>query len=500
MLTKETALLFTAGGGAAVLAAHDRRNREFTVITYLMVVVAARSALPAVRADQERAAGQGPGTSACSGRSSGSCSTAAGSGSIFDPNSNAHAVVTTWLTLDGASCLACLLALVPGLLLRRTRAVALAFGVQVSNLLRSGYLPYPFVIAMIPFALLTLAGVLDVLWRWSGGVHGILERCRSIAAREPAGANGRASRWSVLVDGKSVDLVDRAVTLGRESPFPVPGEHIGRTVPLLVTDDTRTLSRRHLDLYVEDGSVHVLDHGSTNGTKLMLPDGERVTCVPGVPVPVPDGATVLVGPHRVEVRAVPVRPSARRRLAGAAAEAWSLLVPAARAASGALAVAGVVALAFSAASPWWYGLKDLQTVDRDAGKAAALAWLSGNAGRDDTLVVDDAFWVDLVRSGRPREKVIWFTKLDVDKDVALPTKDPWRSIDYVLLDHQDTLSVHLNNDLSPSRDTHNQFPTIAQALQHGQIVASFGSPEDRAIIWRVDPTRPPARAAPSPRR
>jgi hypothetical protein len=150
-----------------------------------------------------------------------------------------------------------------------------------------------------------------------------------------------------------------------------------------------------------------------------------------------------------------------------------------------LAVASIVAFTVLAWSPWRRGLTDLWTRDSDAGKASALAFLRSTATPNDVLVVDDAFWVDLVRSGHPRAKVIWFTKLDVDRDVKLPGRQPWRDIDYILIDQQDALSVHLNADWTPSKDTELLYPTLGRALAHSSAVASFGTGLNRATVFRV---------------
>nr|WP_239579460.1 glycosyltransferase family 39 protein [Microlunatus panaciterrae] len=355
VLTKETALLFMPALLLLFWQRTDQRNRKFTVTMYMMVVSLLGLMYP-LYAQIKNELWAGPGHVSLQWAIQWQLFDRVGSGSIFDPASTAHKVVTTWLGLDHWSCLACLVAIVPGLLLRRTRAFAVAFAIQVSSLLRNGYLPYPFIIAMIPFAALTFAGVIDILWKWS-----------RVSERLPRHA------WPV----------DRL-----------------RAVASI--------------------TLHI-------GTRLL--------------------------------------------------------------------VAGtVVALSLVVSGPWRYGLEDLWTSNRDAGKAAALSWLKSNVDHEDTLVVDDAFWVDLVRSGHPRKKVIWFTKLDVDKDVALPASQPWRTIDFIALDRQDALSLHLNDDLTPSRDTKNQFPTLAKAIENGRIVASFGAPEDRATIWRVSPPAPPIAA------
>jgi hypothetical protein len=89
------------------------------------------------------------------------------SGSIFDPRSDAHALVNEWLTLDpwllgGALALSSI-----ALARRSTRAVAVAFLIQVVMVLRPGYLPKMYVLGLLPFAALVVAGGSEALWRRS---------------------------------------------------------------------------------------------------------------------------------------------------------------------------------------------------------------------------------------------------------------------------------------------------------------------------------------------
>jgi hypothetical protein len=302
-----------------------------------------------------------------------------GSGSIFDPHSTAHAVTSSWLAVDPWLPKIALALLLPGLVFRRTRAVALAFAIQVFELLRNGYLPYPFVVAMIPFAALTVAGVLDSAWQ---------------SAR--------------------VRLPDRIAA--------------ARVVAWLHADRPTRRS--------------------------------------------PLGAGWLE-------RRRSQRPG---ELAGAIGVFVRLAV-----------VAAVLAGTAVVSGPWRYGLHDLWHNDRDAGPAAALAWVRTNVDPAQRVVVDDAFWVDLVRHGYDRHRVIWFTKLDVDPGVRLPSTPQWKSIDYVVLDHHDQLSVHLSSDGTPSPVTVRQFATLGGALQHARIVATFGTGLDEVTVWRVEPHAPPDR-------
>ena len=87
-----------------------------------------------------------------------------GSGMVLDPTSAANGVVDTWLRLDPL-LLAAATAVIPiGLVVRRLRPVTLAYVIQLALLLlRDGYLPYPYVIGMLPFAALMIGGAADAL-------------------------------------------------------------------------------------------------------------------------------------------------------------------------------------------------------------------------------------------------------------------------------------------------------------------------------------------------
>lgn len=89
-----------------------------------------------------------------------------GTGSVLNPASPGHSIVMAWLRLD-PWLLGTALALTPvALALRRSRAIALAYVIQVLGLLRTGgYLPEMYVIAGLPFAALVVAGSVQALWR-----------------------------------------------------------------------------------------------------------------------------------------------------------------------------------------------------------------------------------------------------------------------------------------------------------------------------------------------
>ncbi|MCW2605110.1 MAG: hypothetical protein JWN61_3245 [Pseudonocardiales bacterium] len=397
VLTKETALLFLPALIVLFWQSADPRNRRFTVTMFAAVVVLLGTLFPLYALIKNELL-EGPGHVSLAWAIKWQLFDRQGSGSIFDQSSTAYNVVHGWLALDHILPRVALVALPIGLCFRRTRAVAMAFGIQVASLLRSGYLPYPFIIAMIPFAALTLSGVLDGAWQF-GRVH--------LPERFSAG---------------------RASGLTRDRP----------------------------------------------ATRSVLPASsllQRMSRVDG------EGPTTFA--HRGWALA-------RRR------GAWG-----ASALTRAGVIICVIGLCAAVYSPWRAGLNDVMHRNRDGGKAQALAWVQQHVSKDRTVVVDDSLWVDLVRSGFSPSHVIWFTKLDVDKDVKLPADNPWTGIDYIVIDHQDELALHLNLDGKPSEATLALFPTMGQALLRSAVAASFGTAGDTITVRRVDPRTIPRSLRPS---
>lgn len=83
------------------------------------------------------------------------------SGGVLSASSAAHALVVGWLDLD-PWLLGCALAALPvALVVPRLRPLAGAYLFQILVALRPGYLPYPFVIVMLPLAAIVIACVVD---------------------------------------------------------------------------------------------------------------------------------------------------------------------------------------------------------------------------------------------------------------------------------------------------------------------------------------------------
>jgi 4-amino-4-deoxy-L-arabinose transferase-like glycosyltransferase len=371
VLTKETALLYLPAVVLLLWQHTDRRTRRFCFGLFGAVFVLLCAGYPMYALLKSELL-IGPGHVSLEWAVRWQLFERTGSGSILDPKSTAHAVVRSWLDQDKWLPWLALLTVLPALLVRRTQAVAFAFGIQVVQLTRGGYLPYPYVIAMIPFAALTIAGYAD--WLWDVG--------RTRAAQLPIGG-GRLRR-----------LIAAPGAVLRRLPRP----------PVAI-------------IHAKQAALLAL-----------------IACV-----------------------------------------------------------------VFTVGQAWRYPLRDLRDNNRDAGKAQALVWLLQHSNRGQYMVVDDSLWVDLVRAGHPTDHVIWFTKLDVDSDVRIPGTHQWAGISYVVLDHQDDLSVHMQADGRPSKDTLTQFPTLGKALAYSRTVATFGRQLDTVTIRAVDPalatTKPAAGSA-----
>jgi 4-amino-4-deoxy-L-arabinose transferase-like glycosyltransferase len=101
-----------------------------------------------------------------------------GSGNVFNASSGAHQLIQSWLYYDTVILVAGLVATVAGLARRRLRPVALAGAILVAVALRpGGYLPAMYVVQVLPFFAIAIAGVLAWAverlhpdrqwWRWA---------------------------------------------------------------------------------------------------------------------------------------------------------------------------------------------------------------------------------------------------------------------------------------------------------------------------------------------
>lgn len=108
--------------------------------------------------------------------------------------------------------------------------------------------------------------------------------------------------------------------------------------------------------------------------------------------------------------------------------------------------------------------RDRETFTRSDRTAhdAARDWISTHASPDQVFLVDNTTWIDLVQTGRPREKVIWFTKLDADPEVSARYPNRWKDVDYAVV-----------SDLM--RAAASDSPSTLEAIRTGHVVADFGA-------------------------
>lgn len=171
-----------------------------------------------------------------------------------------------------------------------------------------------------------------------------------------------------------------------------------------------------------------------------------------------------------------VLPFAALLVAGVSAWAFSRMRrgPAlTRVGAGAVMVALAVAVV-TAAPLWTTQLRGFILADLDKPTTQAQDWVESNVSRSDRLIVDDALWVDLVRSGFDRDNVIWYYKMDTDTEVIEASPNGWRDSDYIIT-------------TDSMRTFPEQFPQVNQALINSEVVASFGTGPQQVDVRRIYP-------------
>jgi hypothetical protein len=145
----------------------------------------------------------------------------------------------------------------------------------------------------------------------------------------------------------------------------------------------------------------------------------------------------------------------------------------------------VVSIAVSLWLPTYHGLLES---DDDASMRQTQQWIAQNVPKTDRLIVDDAFWLDLIRDGRDRRNVVWAYKADTDQQVQGWAPHGWTDYEWVV----STASLRAN---MPPKGV------LTDAVTHSQPAAIFGSGGTRVEVLRVDngaPTsKPPSPAAPA---
>jgi 4-amino-4-deoxy-L-arabinose transferase-like glycosyltransferase len=147
-----------------------------------------------------------------------------------------------------------------------------------------------------------------------------------------------------------------------------------------------------------------------------------------------------------------------------------------------LFAAAVAALVLAALVPAWYRADSYATRTDTTGPAlAAGRWAERHVDRRARLLVDDTFYVDLVRAGfEPRFGVVWFYKLDyttnLDPSIARNLPQGWRAFDYLI--SSPVLRSALDENPSGLHE-------VRRALTNSRVVATFGAGATRVEVRRI---------------
>lgn len=163
VLSKETTLILMPALLYALWQNSDTRNRRYSLMVF-GVVFAMISSFYLLYAVLKNELFEGRDHVSLIGAIKWQLLSRQESGSILEAGTGAHGLAKLWFGLDAWLLgLGSMLSAV-AVFLKRFRAIAIALLIQVVFMLRPGYLPFPYVIAMLPFAALAIAGVLDALW------------------------------------------------------------------------------------------------------------------------------------------------------------------------------------------------------------------------------------------------------------------------------------------------------------------------------------------------
>lgn len=101
----------------------------------------------------------------------------------------------------------------------------------------------------------------------------------------------------VSTTGQRFEVTGRSL-LGR-NPAPEPDQRYDTV--LVLVDDGKTVSKSHLELVVLADQLLATDLGSGNGTVVEVYGQPPLRLTPGMPQPVPRGAVLRLGKHRITV-------------------------------------------------------------------------------------------------------------------------------------------------------------------------------------------------------
>ena len=267
VLSKETTLVILPALLVAAFLQADPRTRR-----YCLAILAAGFVLTALfyplYATLKGELLPGPGHVSLVGSDLDMVATRQGTGNPFDPHSVAHGTVTFWLGLDPWLVGVALLLSPLALICRNYRAIALAYLIQVGMVLRPGYLPAMYVIAMLPFAALIVAGSAQVIWRFAVDDHARRLRATQHARWRAVGRGIAAASMRIAVPASALVLAAlAAVSVIYVAPRWEQADHAAMTIPqdapvrgaeqwLL-----RNVGREQRIIVTDDFWIFLIEHG-----------------------------------------------------------------------------------------------------------------------------------------------------------------------------------------------------------------------------------------------
>lgn len=162
VLTKETVVVMIITMVWLMLRHQPKENRGWSFVVYMSSLIAIGLFYP-LYAVLKNELTEGPGHVSLIWAMKWQLFEREGTGSVLDSSSVSHATVDWWIQTDPWLLFAGAILVPVAFFMPRLRPIALALCIQLAMLLRSGYLPQPYVIVLIPLSALLIAGVADTL-------------------------------------------------------------------------------------------------------------------------------------------------------------------------------------------------------------------------------------------------------------------------------------------------------------------------------------------------
>ncbi|MBV9853438.1 MAG: glycosyltransferase [Streptosporangiaceae bacterium] len=258
VLSKETTLVMLPALVIAAFQGADPRTRRYCVTLLVSSFILVAAAFP-LYATLKGELLPGPGHVSLIGSDVNMVATRRGTGSVLSSSSVGRGIVMFWLGLDPWLVGVALLLSPIALVRRNTRAVTLAYLIQAAIIMRPGYLPSMYVIALLPFAALIVAGTIHTLWRFATDDHprrrlrgrhsrSYSARLRAAAAVTKAGAAASTIALAAVVAVAAIYTAPRwarsdhtATTVRMDGPELAAEnwltQHIGHEKRIIVRDD-----------------------------------------------------------------------------------------------------------------------------------------------------------------------------------------------------------------------------------------------------------------------